>query len=872
MCIDIASALGVRVMTTNIDALLKDRPALEALVADYERLKVGGSSSDDAKKLVLLDGVMDSVIDSLAIYDKDLRLIYMNKAFADRIEALGVDVEWGISREDQLALIAERLPYLDSDEKRKAFIDEQIMFFERTLETGKPEDFNRVDGSHCRISVRRTENGDYVYQQTDITEEVRRQDELQTILESANQGIVFFNSNRTIQYMNPAYIKIMELEDFDVTVEAKMADVFEYIRRQGFLAGRYDDDTLWADFMESMMAATAEALKAPCLCKMSDTKHVEILIKKFDDGRMITCVSDVTDLQLKQIALEAETTKAQAAERAKSEFLANMSHEIRTPMNGVMGMAELLMGTELDSRQHTFADTIVKSGEALLTIINDILDFSKIDAGQIELHPAPFDLREAIEDVVTLIAPRVASKNLELAVRMEPSLPDMFVGDVGRVRQIVTNLVGNAVKFTDEGHVIVEVSSEDAQQDSENKQANLVIRIEDTGIGIPKEKCAAVFDKFSQVDTSAKRRHEGTGLGLSITSSLIELMGGAISVESDLGEGAVFTVKMSLPFHSETRRKRRAPVDLKGARLLIVDDNEVNRSILLEQTAAWGFVSKAAPSGPVALAMLEAAGTLGEPFDLVIMDYHMPDMTGGQVVSTMRETENLAAVPVVMLTSVDQTEDGKHFQTLGIQAHLTKPARSSLLMETLISTLQEAKGEEIKEDDPAELQSVIDQNIAALRASAVDAANSKDKALRPLARTIDVDAPVEILVAEDNPVNQIVFTETLQDLGVNFKIASNGKEAVALYQQLSPRIILMDISMPEMNGLEATAAIRDFETENGRHTPVIAVTAHAMSGDREKYLDAGMDDYLAKPISPSRLKDMVQKWLQDQSAAASGQH
>lgn len=854
-------AAGVRIMAIDIDVLIKDRTALEALLADYERLKNVSPAYNTVDKYELLDQVMDHAIDELAVFDRELRLVYMNKSFADRLQALGVRIDWGISNTELLSRIAAHLPYLESDEKRNQFVTEQTAIFMRTMETGKPEDFARADGSHCRITVREIDKGFHVYQQTDVTTEVHRQIELQTILESANQGIVFFNSDRTIQYMNPAYIKIMELEEFIITSESTMASVFDFIRREGFLAGKYEDDAQWAEFMEGMMAYTAEALKTPSLCKMSDDKYFELLVKKFDDGRMISCVSDVSDLQLKQIALEAETEKAQAAERAKSEFLANMSHEIRTPMNGVMGMAELLMGTELDSRQRTFADTIVKSGEALLTIINDILDFSKIDAGQIELHPAPFDLREAIEDVVTLIAPRVASKDLELAVRVDPALPDTFIGDVGRIRQVITNLVGNAVKFTDEGHVVVEVTGERLGEESGAEMAGLVIRVEDTGVGIPKEKCATVFDKFSQVDTSAARRHEGTGLGLSITSSLIELMGGEISVESDLGKGSVFAVTMSLPVHGESCRKRFAPIDLNGARILIVDDNEVNRTILLEQTAAWGFTSKAASSGQAALSMLEAAGVLDDQFDLVIMDYHMPEMTGADTVVAMREQEAFADIPVVMLASVDQLEDGKSALSLGVQAHLTKPARSSLLLETLISALQDAKGEEIEESDTSELQSVIDKNIAALRTSAAQAAQSKDKALRPHTAPVEAEAPVEILVAEDNHVNQLVFTQTLEDQGRSFRIANNGAEAIALYKQIGPRLILMDISMPEMNGLEATAAIRDLESETGGHTPIIAVTAHAMSGDKEKYLDAGMDDYLSKPISPAKLQDMVQKWL-----------
>ena len=561
---------------------------------------------------------------------------------------------------------------------------------------------------------------------------------------------------------------------------------------------------------------------------------------------------------------EAERAReaAQAADRAKSEFLANMSHEIRTPMNGVLGMAELLARTSLDARQKTFTDIIVKSGNALLTIINDILDFSKIDAGQLELDPAPFRLGEAVEDVATLVSARVAEKDLELIVRIDPALPSVVSGDVGRFRQIVTNLLGNAVKFTETGHVLVDVSG-----DIRNGVAHLRVAVQDTGVGIPQEKLQAVFDKFAQVDGSSTRRHEGTGLGLAIASRLIELMGGQIGVESEFGKGSTFWFTVPLPVAESDRAPRRLPVDVTGARVLVIDDNPVNRSILSEQLNAWGFECAAAENGPVGLAFMDRAAEVGMEIDCIILDYQMPGMNGEEVLRAFRQRPGFS-VPVVMLTSVDHADVGRMILRHGIASHLTKPARSSLLLETLVEVMQAARAP--KEAAPSSMAALAEAMSARNRSEAPEQepapppAGSRDVAApapRERRFTNRAGAPLDVLVAEDNEVNQIVFTQILSSLDVTFRIVGNGRLAVEAHRTHKPELVIMDVSMPEMNGLEATALIRQADETAGRHTPIIGVTAHALKGDREKCLEAGMDDYLSKPVSPDKLAEKIGKWL-----------
>jgi signal transduction histidine kinase/CheY-like chemotaxis protein len=770
--------------------VLKDQN--HRFVADLDRAHTAAVMAERR----LWDSV-NTIRDGFAVFDSSMRLVAANQAWLAPFA--GHPVAPGIPYSEMLGIIAKGGLVDLADEDADSYVTRMTARLDADPIEAVTLKFR--SGSWVKLQDRRARDGDLVCLALDITDQMR----IWAAIEAIPDGFVLYDREERLLTCNQRY-----RDTYPASAPAMQpGNRFEEILRYGLASGQHSDaigrEEEWLAERLTQYRAGGGTFEQ----QLSDGRWIRAHDHITPDGGRVGLRIDITQEKEHATQLEDARKAAEAANRAKSAFLANMSHEIRTPMNGVVGMAELLCDTALTEEQRLFAETIRSSGEALLVIINDILDYSKIEAERLTLRPEPFDLERTVHEVTMLLQPRAREKGIDLMIDFDMFLPTRFVGDPGRLRQVLTNLIGNAVKFTEKGHVLTRIVG---VEDDDGRQT-LHVTVEDTGIGIAPDHLDHIFGEFNQVEDERNRKFEGTGLGLAISRRLIEHMGGAVWVDSEPGVGSCFGFRVTLPV-AEKAGPVQVPVAVK--RVLAVDDQFINRTILERQLAPCGITVTLCRSGAEALERLAT----DEPYDVVLTDHDMPEMDGPTLLQQIRATGH--AQPVILLSSHPMGLAAGH----DFAAVLQKPI----------------------------LRSDLYRHLQALSAPLLPEAGKAPPILETDRRQM------RVLAAEDNRTNQLVFQKMVRDMDIDLVFADNGRIAVELFQSFQPDLVFMDISMPEMDGKEAARTIRALGGA-GAKVPIIAMTAHAMDGDAEAILASGIDRYLTKPLRKTAIEAALVEFI-----------
>ncbi|ANB33396.1 signal transduction histidine kinase/DNA-binding response OmpR family regulator [Rhodovulum sulfidophilum] len=756
---------------------------------------------------------LETVRDGFALFGADDRLVIGNKAFFDLFEGLE-EVIPGIRYDEIIRLAVEEGVFDIGQERPQEYAETLLSRWH--LDPVPPRVVRLWTGEYLKLTDRRTPSGDMVCLAINITDMMR----MWAALEAIPDAFVLYDAEDRLVMCNDRY-----REFYAESAQAMVPGArFEDILRQGLANGQYPEAVGREEDWLTERLVNHQKASSPVEQRLADGRWLRIFEQRTPDGGIVGLRVDITEQKRQQEALEQARVAAEAANRAKSAFLANMSHELRTPMNGVVGMAEILCETEMSEEQRLYAHTIRESGEALLGLLNDVLDYSKIEADKLTLNPAPFDLERIIHEVVTLLQAPARDKRLDMLIDYDIFLPTRFIGDGARLRQILTNLVGNAVKFTEEGHVLVRVVGfEDA---SGRYQIHLIV--EDSGIGIAPDLQEHIFGEFNQVDDQENRKFEGTGLGLAITKRLIEMMEGEIWLVSGKGEGACFGIRLTLPVCEEADALPAAPAT-RARRVLVVDDQEVNRTILERQLGQLGLEVVSHICGELAL---QETGR----FDLVVTDHRMPGMDGMSLARALRDGGYDG--PILMLSSnPTRMRAADDPVASGVDLVLQKPLLRRALYEAVAQLAPPAAGQ------PARLPAPPAPAGAPVAPDAV---------------------PMRILAAEDNRTNRLVLEKMLDGLALDIRFVKDGDEAVAAFSEARPDLILMDISMPGCDGKEATRRIRALEAGSDlAPVPVVALTAHAMIDDVDAILAAGLNGCLTKPLRKAEIVETLEAYRPD---------